>query len=125
MPTSTTADLSLSAIHQQEALVLGTRSPTAATNALTGNVSRVISVSAAATIPTTGASLIGAVDVTVTGAKIGDLVLVSAPSTAVVHMTCVTGSVIKADKVTLFGFADATGFTGVSQTYKIVLFRQS
>lgn len=112
------ADLSKSAQHLLEALVLGARTPSDAANPL-------VSQKVAATIPTAAASAWTSVNVTVTGVKVGDIAFVSAPDVALLHMILVTAQVTATDTVTLFGLADATGFTGAAKNYNIIVFRQS
>jgi len=118
MATTTTANLSKSSQHVLEALVLGTDTPSGAAAPLSAGT-------ITATIPTAGASAATSVTATVTGAKIGDIILVSGPTVALTHMVGVYAIVSANDTVTLIGQADSTGFTGASKVYNYVLFRQS
>lgn len=125
MPLASTADLSKSAIHQLEAQTLGTRSPAAAANALTGSTSVVVSTTVTATVPTAGANGVTSVTATLTGAKLGDIVEISNATVALLHQAAVIASVTAADQITIVGFGDATGFTGAAKIYNVVLKRQS
>lgn len=78
-----------------------------------------------ATIPTAGANVETSVAVTVTGVKMGDIVLTSGPTVALTHMASVTAQVTATDEVTLYGQADATGFTGASKVYNIEVHHKS
>lgn len=78
-----------------------------------------------ATIPTAGANVQTGVAVTITGAKLGDVVTVGGPTVQIAHLQAVTAQVTAADTVTLYGDADATGFTGASGIYNVEIHHKS
>lgn len=125
MPLTSTADLSKSAIHIQEATTLGTRTPAVAANALTGATGRLASGTFSATIPTAAANVTTVVSVTIAGVQLGDVVIVSGPTVALAHQTAPRAQVTAANTIELSASADGTGFTGAAKTYNYVILRQS
>ena len=112
------ANIQRSAIHLQEALVLGTRNPASPLAATLGGWGQIT-----ATIPTAGAYSGTSVTATVTGVSVGDTILVSGPTVALTHLGAIVGCVTATDTVTLVGIADSTGYTGASKVYNYVVFK--
>lgn len=113
-----THDLSKSAQHQIEALVLGTDTPTGYTAPLTsGQIT--------ATIPTAAVSITGVVTATVTGAALGDLILVSRTTGPITGEGAYGAFVSATDTITLWAVATTGGYTGASKVYNYILFKQS
>lgn len=79
-----------------------------------------------ATIPTAAAGVnSNGVNVTVTGANLGDIVVVSGPTVALAHMVNVCAAVTAANTVTLSAGGDATGYTGASKVYNLEIHHKS
>lgn len=79
-----------------------------------------------ATIPTAAAGVnSNGVNVTVTGVKLGDIVTVSGPTVALLHMVNVCAAVTATDTVTLSAAGDATGYTGASKVYNLEVHHKS
>lgn len=111
-----------SAQHALEALVLGTNSEAYTTVA--GSVP-IQAGTLTATVPTAAANVTSSVTATLTGAALGDIVLISNPTVALTGLANTVANVTAADTVTITGFANATGFTGASKVYNYVIFKQS
>lgn len=111
----TAASVARSAVHLQEALVLGTRNPASPTPLAWGQVT--------ATVPTAGANAPTSVTATVTGAAVGDIILISGPTVALSHLGGVFATVTAADTITIVGIGDSTGFTGAAKVYNYVLYK--
>lgn len=109
------ATVTKSWVHLLESLVLGTDAPAGQT-AYAGTIT--------ATIPTAAAGAWGSVTATVTGAVLGDIIVVSGPTVTLAGLGPVVAAVTNTDTVTL-GSGSSAGFTGASRIYNYVLFKQS
>lgn len=108
------ATVNKSAQHLLESLVLGTDAPSG----------QVYAGTITATIPTAGANAVGSVTATITGAALGDIIIVSGPTVALTGAGGVAASVTATDTVTLT-MGSTAGYTGASKIYNYVLFKQS
>jgi hypothetical protein len=116
------ASTSKSAQHALESMVLGTNSGGTAVTATSPLTRQQVTV----TIPTCAAGVAGnAVTTTVTGAALGDICLIGGPTVALAHQVLVTAFVSATDTVSISAAGDATGFTGASKVYNLIVLKQS
>lgn len=107
--------LNKSAIHALEALVTGARSPSGS----------ILSTTVVATIPTAAVSITGVVTATVTGAALGDIVLVGQQGAVIAGVGAYGGYISAANELTLYAVATTGGYTGAEKTYNVLIFKQS
>jgi len=116
------ADISKSAQHQIESLVLGTDTPSTGTAPLTaGTVTVTVPTGTAAAA---NASVAYQIAATVTGVKVGDIVHISAPTVALTGVLAVFANVIANDAI-MVTYLTSAGFTPTAKTHNYVVFRQS
>jgi hypothetical protein len=114
-------DLSKSAQHAVEALVLGVKYPAA------GFTGPTVWEAVSLTVPTAAAGVYvsAAVTTTITGVHIGDIVLIQPQAALPAGQNGVFATVTATNTVSVFGLGSAAGYTGAAITYNILVFRQS